>query len=64
MSVIAVGPQGADWSEDDGRTWTPIEGTGFHTFSLSTSGRVGFGAGSKGSIGKLGLTLCAESLSR
>jgi photosystem II stability/assembly factor-like uncharacterized protein len=53
MSVIAVGPQGADWSEDDGRTWTPIEGAGFHTFSLSPSGRVGFGAGSKGSIGKL-----------
>jgi streptogramin lyase len=30
-----------------------VEGTGFHTFSPSTSGRVGFGAGSKGSIGKL-----------
>jgi len=53
MSLIAVGPQGADWSEDDGRTWTPIEGAGFHTVSLSKSGRVGFGAGSKGSIGKL-----------
>ena len=53
MSVIAVGPQGADWSEDDGRTWTPIEGTGFHTFSFSPSGRVGFAAGSKGSIGRL-----------
>lgn len=53
MSLIAVGPQGADWSADDGRSWTPIEGTGFHTFSLSRSGRVGFGAGSKGSIGKL-----------
>lgn len=55
MSFIAVGPQGADWSEDDGRSWTPIEGAGFHTFSLSRSGRVGFGAGSKGSIGKLEL---------
>lgn len=53
MSLVAVGPQGADSSEDDGRTWTPIEGTGFHTFSLSKSGRAGFGAGSKGSIGKL-----------
>ncbi len=53
MSVIAVGPQGADWSDDDGRTWSAIQGTGFHTFSFSPSGRVGFGAGSKGSIGKL-----------
>ena len=55
MSAIAVGPQGADWSEDDGRTWTAIEGAGFHTFSLSMSGRIGFGAGGKGSIGKLEL---------
>ncbi len=53
MSVIAVGPQGSDWSKDVGRTWTPIEGTGFHAFSFSKSGRAGFGAGSKGSIGKL-----------
>ena len=53
MSAIAVGPQGADWSDDDGRTWTPIAGAGFHTFSFSRTGRVGFGAGGKGSIGKL-----------
>lgn len=55
MSLIAVGPQGADWSEDDGRTWTPIAGAGFHTFGFSRSGRVGFGAGSKGSVAKLTL---------
>ena len=53
MSLVAVGPQGADWSDDDGRTWAPIEGAGFHTFSFSPSGRVGFGAGGKGSVGKL-----------
>ena len=53
MSLIAVGPQGADWSDDDGRTWSAIEGAGFHTFSFAKSGRVGFGAGGKGSIGKL-----------
>ena len=53
MSAIAVGPQGADWSDDDGRTWTRIEGAGFHTFSFSPTGRVGFGAGGKGSIGTL-----------
>jgi photosystem II stability/assembly factor-like uncharacterized protein len=53
MSLIAVGPQGADWSDDDGRSWTAIEGTGFHTFSWSRSGRAGFGAGGKGTIGRL-----------
>jgi photosystem II stability/assembly factor-like uncharacterized protein len=53
MSLIAVGPQGADRSDDDGRTWTPIAGGGFHTFSVSKSGRVGFGAGGKGTIGTL-----------
>ena len=53
MSLIAVGPQGADWSDDDGRTWAPIPGAGFHTFSFSPSGRIGFGAGGKGTIGRL-----------
>jgi photosystem II stability/assembly factor-like uncharacterized protein len=54
-SVIAVGPQGADWSDDDGRTWTPMKAPGFHTFAVSRSGRVGFGAGNKGSVGVLTL---------
>lgn len=53
MSLIAVGPQGADWSEDDGRTWTAMKGPGFHTFGVSGSGRVGVGAGGKGAIGVL-----------
>jgi photosystem II stability/assembly factor-like uncharacterized protein len=52
-SWMAVGPQGADWSDDDGRTWTPVEGPGFHTFSFAKSGRVGWGAGAKGAIARL-----------
>ena len=52
-SLVAVGPQGADYSTDDGLTWTPIEGTGFHTFGFSPSGQIGFGAGGRGSLGKL-----------
>jgi photosystem II stability/assembly factor-like uncharacterized protein len=52
-SWIAVGPQGTDWSDDDGRTWSPIAGTGFHTFSFSPSGRTGFGAGGNGTLGRL-----------
>src|SRR5262249_38822422 len=32
-SLLAVGPSGSDVSDDDGRTWTPIEGPGFDTLS-------------------------------
>lgn len=53
MTLVAVGPQGADWSTDDGHSWIPIEGPGFHTFSFSPSGHVGWGAGSRGAIGRL-----------
>src|SRR5262245_49089207 len=49
-TLIAVGPSGADWSEDDGRTWTPIEGPGFDTLSLSRHGAVGWAAGAAGRI--------------
>jgi photosystem II stability/assembly factor-like uncharacterized protein len=51
-SLIAVGPQGADWSTDDGRTWTPIDGPGFHAFSFSKTGAVGWGAGGRGSLAR------------
>ncbi len=51
--VVAVGPAGSDYSEDGGTTWKPIPGPGFHTFSIARKGKVGFGAGEKGSVGKL-----------
>jgi photosystem II stability/assembly factor-like uncharacterized protein len=51
--LIAVGPSGADFSDDQGRTWTPIEGPGFHTFAFAPDGTVGWGAGSVGRIGRL-----------
>jgi photosystem II stability/assembly factor-like uncharacterized protein len=54
-SLIAVGPLGADWSADDGRTWTPVEGPGFHTFGFSKTGAVGWSAGNQGRIAKLEL---------
>ncbi|MEO6212870.1 MAG: YCF48-related protein [Vicinamibacterales bacterium] len=50
---IAVGPQGADVSMDDGRTWTPLPGAGFHTFSFARNGRAGWGAGERGAIARL-----------
>jgi photosystem II stability/assembly factor-like uncharacterized protein len=52
-TLIAVGPQGADWSTDDGHSWAPVGGPGFHTFSFSPAGRVGWGAGARGTVGRL-----------
>jgi len=53
-ALVAVGPQGADYSEDDGRSWTPVSGaTGLHTFAFAKSGRTGWGAGENGSIARL-----------
>jgi photosystem II stability/assembly factor-like uncharacterized protein len=55
-ALVAVGPSGADLSTDDGRSWQPIEpveGGGFHTFSMAPSGRVGWGAGEKGRMARL-----------
>ena len=50
---IAVGPSGADVSMDDGRSWTPIPGGGYHAFAFAPGGRTGWGVGEKGAIGKL-----------
>ena len=52
-SLVAVGPQGADFSTDDGRTWTPIAGSGFHTLGFSHTGAVGWAAGGGGTLAKL-----------
>jgi photosystem II stability/assembly factor-like uncharacterized protein len=52
-SWLAVGPSGADLSHDDGRTWTPLPGPGFHTFSFARGARIGWGAGEKGMIARL-----------
>jgi len=50
---IAVGPSGSDLSMDQGRTWRPIEGGGYHAFSSARHTRVGWGVGERGSIGRL-----------
>lgn len=50
---IAVGPQGADMSIDDGKTWAPLPRAGFHTFSFAPNGRAGWGAGERGAVARL-----------
>lgn len=56
-TFVAVGPQGADISEDDGRTWSPLPGPsplpGFDTLSFAPGNSVAFAAGARGAIGKL-----------
>ncbi len=52
-ALVAVGPSGADWSSDDGRSWTPLAGDGFDTLSFAGSARTGWASGSRGRIAKL-----------
>jgi photosystem II stability/assembly factor-like uncharacterized protein len=52
-SWLAVGPRGADISQDDGRTWTPFPGAGFHAFAFAPRSTIGWGVGERGSIGRL-----------
>ena len=52
-TLVALGPSGGDYSLDDGRTWNPIGGPGFDTFSFAPGKQIGWGAGAEGKIGKL-----------
>lgn len=55
-ALVAVGPSGGDYSLDDGRTWTPIAGPGFDTFSFAPGKQIGWAAGANGKIAKLNFT--------
>jgi len=52
-ALISIGPSGADYSIDNGRTWKGIDGPGFDTFSFVPGKRIGWAAGAKGSLAKL-----------
>ncbi len=49
-TLVAIGPSGGDYSTDDGRTWKPITGAGFDTFSFVPRKAIGWGAGANGAI--------------
>jgi len=54
--LVAVGPSGADYSPDEGRTWTRMDVRGLHAFAfapLTTQGVVGWGVGERGRIARL-----------
>lgn len=48
---LAVGPSGSDISADDGRTWMPVAGPGYDTFSFAPGRTFGWGGGAGGRIG-------------
>jgi photosystem II stability/assembly factor-like uncharacterized protein len=52
-ALLAVGPSGADYSVDDGRTWIQLTGPGFDTLSFVRNHPVGWAAGARGSLGRL-----------
>jgi photosystem II stability/assembly factor-like uncharacterized protein len=52
-TLLAVGPNGADWSTDDGRSWQPAGGEGYDALSLAPSGDVGWAVGSNGRIARV-----------
>ena len=54
-SIIAIGPSGADWSSDEGRTWSALGGDGFDTVSIAAAGGAAWAAGSRGRISKVTL---------
>ncbi len=55
-TVIAIGPRGADSSYTEGWTWQPLEGPGYDTFSFVRNRQAGWGAGARGSLGRLDLS--------
>jgi photosystem II stability/assembly factor-like uncharacterized protein len=52
-ALVAVGPSGADYSVDDGRTWMQLDGPGFDTLSFAPNHPVAWAAGARGSLGRL-----------
>ena len=52
-ALMAVGPSGADYSVDDGRTWIQLTGPGFDTLSFVSNQPVGWAAGARGTLGLL-----------
>jgi len=55
--AIAVGPSGNDYTLDSGLSWSPFEGSGFHSFSLAPGGNSGWAVGRNGAISHLSVTV-------
>jgi hypothetical protein len=51
--LLAVGPSGADLSQDAGQRWTPHGSTGFHALSAAPSGGAAWAVGESGRVARL-----------
>ena len=51
--LVAVGPSGADWSDDGGETWARFGAEGFHALAVSRDGRSAWAVGDRGRIARL-----------
>ena len=51
-ALIAVGPKGSDYSIDHGKTWSPIDTTGFHAVSFAGHRHAGWAVGEQGMISR------------
>ncbi len=51
--LLTVGPSGADYSLDHGRTWKFLDTVGYHTVRFAPDQRVGWVAGSDGRIARI-----------
>jgi photosystem II stability/assembly factor-like uncharacterized protein len=49
-TLLAIGPSGWDWSEDDGRSWSSVGDRDFDTFSIARRGGGAWAAGQAGRI--------------
>jgi photosystem II stability/assembly factor-like uncharacterized protein len=58
-SLIAVGPTGADVSQDDGKTWTPLAYpapiTGFDAISFAPGRKTAWATGNKGEVARFNI---------
>lgn len=52
-SAIVTGPSGSELSDDMGKSWTMIQGRGFHSLSVVEGSKTVWAAGSDGRIGRL-----------
>lgn len=51
--LVAVGPSGSDYSNDDGASWSSIESPGYHALSFARSSSGGWAVGENGRIGRV-----------
>ena len=55
--VVTVGPSGSDLSRDGGKTWSKLDGPGFHALGFGRNEPIGWGVGEDGRIAKFDPTV-------